>query len=79
MTDPRVTGVPDEARCLAALRAVQGLPPDAFERTLTEEIGTPMIQVMHSVLRALHPDDTDDEAHKKLHLMLISYLLARRA
>lgn len=73
------TTAPDEARALAALRAVQELPTEAFEKALTDEIGAPMIQVMNAVVRALHPKDDDDAVHKKLHLMMVSYLLARRA
>jgi hypothetical protein len=70
---------PDETQCLAALRAVQELPTGEFERALTDEIGESMIQVMNAVVRALHPNDDDDAVHKKLHLMMVSFLLARRS
>lgn len=69
---------PDETQCLAALRAVQELPTEAFETALMDEIGAPMIQVMDAVVRALHPKDDDDTVHKTLHLMMVSFLLARR-
>lgn len=69
---------PDEKQALAALRAVQELPTEAFEQALMDEVGAPMIQVMDAVVRALHPGDDDAAIHKKIHLMLVSFLLARR-
>lgn len=68
---------PTEEQALSALRKVQGLAPDAFEAALLEEIGEPMLAVMNALARTLYPTDDDDAVAKKLHLMMLAYLMAR--
>jgi hypothetical protein len=69
---------PDDQAALSALKGTQELIGDAFERALHDEIGAPMIRVMNAMVRALHPGDNDAEVHKKMHLMMLSFLMAKR-
>jgi hypothetical protein len=67
----------DEAGALAALQRVQNLTPEAFESALKDELGKPMLTVFNALARGLHPEDTDDAIARKVHLMLLAYLMAR--
>jgi hypothetical protein len=68
---------PTEAQALDALRKVQGLAPEAFERALLEHVGEPMIAVFNALARTLYPDDEEELIAKKLHLMMLAYLMSR--
>lgn len=70
---------PDEPQALDALRRVQALGPADFERALESEIGEPVVAVLHALARALHPQDDDDAVAKRIHLMVLAWLMARRA
>lgn len=68
---------PNETEAIAALKAVQGLGPDALENVIDNEIGDPMMQVMVAMVRTMHPGDDDSAVGDKVHLMLLSYLMAQ--
>lgn len=69
---------PNETEAIAALKAVQGLGPDALENVIDNEIGDPMMQVMVAMVRTMHPNDDDSAVGDKVHLMLLSYLMAQK-
>jgi hypothetical protein len=68
---------PTEDEALAALKRVQSLGPQEFERALLEIVGEPTLAVMNALARTLHPSDDDEAVAKKLHLMMFSFLMAR--
>ncbi len=68
---------PTEAAALDALKHVQSLTPEEFEKALLEEIGEPMLAVFNALTRTLYPDDDEELVAKKLHLMMLSYLMAK--
>ncbi|HEY4222011.1 MAG TPA: hypothetical protein VGO62_11720 [Myxococcota bacterium] len=68
---------PTEDQALTALKRVQGLEPEEFERALLEIIGEPTLAVMNALARSLHQNDDDEAIAKKLHLMMFSFLMAR--
>jgi hypothetical protein len=67
---------PTEDQALDALRKVQGLAPEDFERALLEHIGEPMLAVFNALARTLYPDDDEDLIARKLHLMMLAYLMS---
>lgn len=68
---------PTEDEALAALKRVQTLAPEQFERALNDEVGHPMVSLFNALVRAMHPQDDDDAVAKKLHLMMLAWLMAR--
>jgi hypothetical protein len=68
---------PTEEQALDALKKVQSLPPAAFERALLDVVGEPMLALMNALARSLHPADDDEAIAKKLHLMMLTYLMSR--
>lgn len=66
---------PNDTEALNALKRVQALTPEDFERALHGEIGQPMIAIFNALARAMHPQDDDDAIAKKLHLMMLAYLM----
>lgn len=69
----------DEDQAIEALKRVQGLSPEQFEKALHDEVGQPVLAVFNALARTLHPGDDDDAIAKKLHLMMLAYLMARPA
>lgn len=69
---------PNESEAIEALRAVQGLGPDVLEHAIDHQVGDPMMQVMVALVRTMHPTDDDAAVGDKVHLMLLSYLMAQR-
>lgn len=67
----------NENQAIEALRSVQGLGPESLEKAIDNQVGAPMMQVMVALARTLHPDDNDDAVGDKVHLMLLSYLMAQ--
>jgi hypothetical protein len=67
-----------EEQAIEALRRVQGLSPEAFERALHDEVGQPLLAVFNALARALHPSDDEDAIAKKLHLMMLAFLMGQR-
>jgi hypothetical protein len=70
---------PTEDEALAALRVVQDLGAEDFQAALKDELGGPVLQVMNALARALNPDDDEDAIARKMHLMMLAWLMARRA
>lgn len=68
----------NDAQALDVLKQVQSLAPADFERALRDELGSPGIAVFHALVRALHPQDAEDAVAKKIHLMVLAWLMARR-
>ncbi len=69
---------PNESEAIEALKAVQGLGPDVLEHAIDNQIGEPMMQVMVAMVRTMHPGDDDSAVGDKIHLMLLSYLMAQK-
>lgn len=69
----------DEAQALEALKRVQALSAEEFERALHDDVGQPILSIFNALARALHPGDDDDAIAKKLHLMMLAYLMGRPA
>lgn len=65
----------DEA--IAALKRVQALTPEELERALENDVGHAMVSLFNALARAMHPNDDDDAIAKKLHLMMLAFLMAR--
>jgi hypothetical protein len=68
---------PTDDEALAALKRVQALTPVEFERALNDDVGHPMVSLFNALARAMHPSDDDDAIAKKLHLMMLAWLMAR--
>jgi hypothetical protein len=68
---------PTDEQALAALKRVQALTPEEFERALNEDVGHAMVSLFNALARAMHPQDDDDAIAKKLHLMMLAWLMAR--
>lgn len=68
---------PTDEQALAALKRVQALTPEEFERALNEDVGHSMVSLFNALVRAMHPQDDDDAIAKKLHLMMLAFLMAR--
>jgi hypothetical protein len=68
---------PTEDESIEALKRVQSLTPEEFQRAMHDDIGPAMLQVFNALARALHPMDSDDEIAKKLHLMMLAWLMSR--
>ena len=66
------------AEALAALKRVQALTPEEFERALNEDVGHAMVALFNALTRAMHPNDDDDAIAQKLHLMMLAWLMARK-
>jgi hypothetical protein len=49
-----------ENQAIEALRAVQGMTPEQFEKALHDEVGRPVLAVMNALARRLNPNDDDD-------------------
>lgn len=68
---------PTDEEALAALQRVQALSPEQFERALEDDIGQSMVSLFNALARAMHPSDDDDAIARKLHLMMLAWLMAR--
>lgn len=68
---------PTEDQALAALKRVQALTPEQFEQALNDDVGHPMVSLFNALARAMHPTDDDEAVAKKLHLMMLAWLMAR--
>ena len=69
---------PTEQEAIDALKRVQSLSPEQFEAAMRDDIGAPMMQVFNALARTLHPSDDDDDVAKKLHLMMLTWLMAQQ-
>lgn len=67
---------PTEDEAIARLRQVQSLSPEAFDTALRTQLGTPMAGVFAALVRSLHPGDDDEAIARKLHLMMLAWLMA---
>lgn len=68
---------PNDDEAIAALKRVQALTPEEFERALENDVGHAMVSLFNALARAMHPSDDDDAIAKKLHLMMLAFLMAR--
>jgi predicted Fe-Mo cluster-binding NifX family protein len=68
---------PKEDAALKALQAVQSLQPKALDALITSEIGTPMLGVFSSLVRAGNPGASADVVARQVHLMVLAYLMRR--
>lgn len=69
----------DEKSALHALQAVQSLSASEIDVLVTSEIGTPMLGVFSALARAFDPSDDEEEVARRVHLMVLGYLLRREA
>lgn len=69
----------DEKSALHALQAVQSLSASEIDALVTSEIGTPMLGVFSALARAFGPSDHEEEVARRVHLMVLGYLLHREA
>jgi hypothetical protein len=60
---------------LEAMKTVQALDGRSMEARIQSEIGTPMMAVFTSLARNMFPEDDDDGVAKKVHLMVLAFLL----
>ncbi|MEW5848326.1 MAG: hypothetical protein AB2A00_05905 [Myxococcota bacterium] len=66
---------PDEARALEALKTVQSIPAKDLDQLVTDEIGQSLLGVFAAMARAMGPDDDRQETARKVHLMVLAYLM----
>lgn len=66
---------PNEEKTLQALQTVQGFTADKIDGLITSEIGEYMLASFRAFAEAMGPDDNDDERAKKVHLMVLAYLM----
>lgn len=68
---------PDEEKALSALKAVQSLTAEELDRLISDEIGKPMLGVFSALSRAFDEGAGDDEVARRVHLVVLGYLLHR--
>jgi hypothetical protein len=66
---------PDEATALAAVRKVQNLSGRDIETRVRAEVGDPLIAMFALLAKSVAPSDNDSETAKKVHLMVLAYLV----
>ena len=57
------------------MKKVQGLNAQALNGRIDAEVGDPMLAVFSALVRSLFPKDDDGEVARKVHLMVLGYLL----
>lgn len=77
MSGSSVGRAPSEDEAIARLKRVQAMSPEAFDAALREDLGVSMAGVFAALVRSLHPDDDDAAVAKKLHLMMLAWLMGR--
>jgi hypothetical protein len=60
---------------LEAMKTVQALDGRSLEARIQADIGTPMMAVFTSLARSMFPEDDDEVVARKVHLMVLAYLL----
>jgi hypothetical protein len=66
---------PDEARALAAVRKVQSLSGWEIEKRVRAAVGDPLMAMFALLAKSVAPSDDDHEIAKKVHLMVLAYLV----
>jgi hypothetical protein len=68
-------GAPDENGAIEAMKTVQAFSAKALNARIDREVGDPMLGVFSALAGALFPDDSREARAKKVHLMVLGYLL----
>lgn len=68
---------PDENQALEALKAVQAITAEELNDLVTEEIGAPMLGVFSALVRASEEGLSDVDVARRVHLMVLGFLLRR--
>lgn len=57
------------------MKAVQALSARELDGRIDELVGDPMLASFAAFVRAVYPDDPREERAKKVHLMVLAYLM----
>lgn len=68
---------PDEERALKALQSVQSLSAPELDQLIDGEIGKPMLGVFSALARAFDESSSDEDIARRVHLVVLGYLLHR--
>ena len=66
---------PDEQTGLAAVQKIQALSGPDLEKRVRAEIGDPMLAFFALLAKSTSPGEDDHAIAKKVHLMILSYLI----
>jgi hypothetical protein len=68
----------DREGALEALQAVQALSAQGIDDAVTAEIGEALLGVFHALARASAPGAADDDVARRVHLMILAWLVRGR-
>jgi hypothetical protein len=68
---------PDRKQTEAALNAVQSLTGPELDKAMDDVVGAQMLGAFSALARAMEPGISDDDRAKRVHLMVLAYLMHR--